>query len=271
MDHYEEKLYPYTSYSQDPYEDMGYHGPHLDDYSQDHGFKKRAAVERDEDGLDSDYGFYGRPPFSHIDQPWIEDTEGENINIFVVDDGFADHADELPTFQHAFDNNQFKDWFLPRGPLAETDRRAWGLYSMGLPESEYFHGTHVISKIIDKEVGFARKANIWIAANYDRNDNAYDIYNIDLLFQVLERIDKETSRNPQFKAIINLSEVFFDHRLGDVLEEYPDDVLTKQEKRFIQAKSELLDILFSHLSKRENVIMVTGVGNGWKVSSNPSM
>ncbi|KAK6541988.1 hypothetical protein TWF694_007761 [Orbilia ellipsospora] len=278
MVHYDIKQYPEINVPSE--QKRGLQKSRKDKYQQnvttnesEKGFQSKVVQKRtalplygDRDFLSQDMLMYSLPVDPGDDHvynppPFYDDSEGENIDIFVVDSGLADHADQLQTFKHAYQNNQIKGWLFPGGPLATTERRE----HRGEDEEEGgypFHGTEMISKIIDENVGYARKANIWVGANYDQDDGDYDIYLLDLLFQVLEKIDDETARNPRFKAIINISCVFRIHRLGDVLNDYPDTVLTKQDKQYVQAYSELLDVLFDLLGERKNVIMVTVTGNG---------
>ncbi|KAF3916114.1 hypothetical protein AA313_de0201038 [Arthrobotrys entomopaga] len=174
----------------------------LEEVVQDRKVQKRGAAPWDDPIKYPDFEFYSKPPGDHLewdDDPWFEDSEGKDIDVFVLDTGLADHADELETFRHAYQNNQIKGWLLPRGPLATNEHREKrylddnGQYDIN---DSSFHGTQVISKIIDERVGFARKANIWVAALYDKAENSFQVYVIDLLFQILEKIDEETSPTP---------------------------------------------------------------------------
>ncbi|KAK6541987.1 hypothetical protein TWF694_007760 [Orbilia ellipsospora] len=229
---------------------------------EDQDFQKR-AIELWNQPLTPDIKFYSKPPDvapEDYHNVYYEASQGENINIFVLDTGFADHADQLVTLKHAFQNGQIKGWLLPGGPLATAEHRE----NRKVAKEWVYHGTLVISKIIDEGVGFARKANIWVGGGYDSADNDFEIFILDLLFQTLEKIDEETEKDPGFKAIINLSTIIGIHRVGDVLSEYPTSVLTEKEREYIEVLSELLDIVLDSLGKRENVIIVTGSGNGWR-------
>ncbi|KAF3916134.1 hypothetical protein AA313_de0202641 [Arthrobotrys entomopaga] len=125
------------------------------------------------DGVYSgEFPFYSKPPGIDLQQyaespdPFsYESTQGENVDIYVLDSGLADHASELNSFKNAFANGQIKGWFFPRGPQSTTKR--FDSVSTRSSGSESFHGTWVISKIIDEKAGYARKANIWMAAHYD--------------------------------------------------------------------------------------------------------
>ncbi|KAF3925463.1 hypothetical protein ABW21_db0207619 [Orbilia brochopaga] len=211
-----------------------------------HQIRKRANVHKrshDPDGrqVTRDLDMYEKPPgipdlHDWIDNPHItrDQSEGAGVDIFVIDTGLAKNADKSKEFKHAYDNRQFKGWIIARSPFsteAPFDRRA---FTTGA-----FHGTYVLSKIIGNSTGWARKANIWVVVVPD--NSGYE-------------------KDPGYRAIINLSGTTPTHRTGAELDPYLD--LTATEKRFVEAISQLQDIVLKMLIKRQNVVLVTGTGNG---------
>ncbi|KAK6541985.1 hypothetical protein TWF694_007758 [Orbilia ellipsospora] len=228
-------------------------------HPRDLRFQKR-GLEEIENPL-PDVVFYSTPPGVNYDEyadsqdpVYFESSQGEGIDIYVLDHGLADHASELPTLEESLKNGQIKGWLFPNGPESTTER---------LEASNHgsFHGTEVLSKIIDDEAGFARKANIWIAAYYDTYGYQAEIYYFDLLYQITNQIVQLTKKDPNYKAIINLSAVINTHRSSETLKSYFPKFLTDVEVKYIQAHSELLDFVLGLLGALDNVIIVTGTGN----------
>ncbi|KAJ6262647.1 hypothetical protein Dda_3459 [Drechslerella dactyloides] len=206
----------------------------------------KGAVEYEFETINSDIRSWSKPP-GITSEEWksrpvyYEDSEGKDIDIFVLDSGFAlDGAREHQEFADAIENGQIKGWLYAEGPLGANKP---GDYLWSVPDEGWidFHGTHVISKILGRQTGFSRKANVW----------------------VLERIEKETEENPKYRAIINMCTIIEYHGLGDELDPYPESALTTVERKFIEAYSRIADIVLARLSERENVIIVTGTGNDW--------
>ncbi|KAF3928306.1 hypothetical protein AA313_de0209241 [Arthrobotrys entomopaga] len=112
-----------------------------------------------------DFRFYSKPPESELVtyQMYYEDSQGENIDIFVLDTGFADYANDLKGFKNAFANGQIKGWIVPGGPLASKKEHESSTVGEAPDDADpnktvhthqrAFHGTRVISKIIDDKAG----------------------------------------------------------------------------------------------------------------------
>ncbi|KAK6362365.1 hypothetical protein TWF730_006057 [Orbilia blumenaviensis] len=169
-----------------------------------------------QDQLLEDMRYYSKPPSISTDEwkshvVYYEDSEGSGVDVFVLDSGLASHASEHSEFRHAYDNDQIKGWIYSEGPEQLTGFRDFADPNQGVD----FHGTYVISKIIGSSTGYARKANIWVGVVTDSTDWCSPWYLIDVLFETLRRIDDNTSENPGYKAIINISTVIDYHRVGD--------------------------------------------------------
>ncbi|KAK6525815.1 hypothetical protein TWF281_010858 [Arthrobotrys megalospora] len=235
-------------------------------YSRRKVLQKRSLLEyRFDKGIPSDLRYYSKPPGTTSDKwesepVYYEDSEGEGIDIFVLDNGFTSAATEHDQFKDAIQNNQIKGWLFAGG--VQEGRNHDEILSKDDATKSDFHGTEVISKIIGRRTGFARKANIWVASCPDYEGVCWTFYYIDLLFKILEKIDEETEQDPNYKAIINLSVVLDIHRIGKELDDYTA-MTTQGERKYIEAYSQIADIVLEMLGKRKNVIIVTGTGNDW--------
>ncbi|KAF3918292.1 hypothetical protein ABW21_db0204015 [Orbilia brochopaga] len=194
----------------------------------------------------------------HSHQHTFSVSEGQGIDIFVLDTGFADNAIASPEFSRAIRNGQIKGFYWAQGTQPHGP---WMDFADPYPGR--FHGTMVISKIIGETTGWARKANIWVEVMLDMRRVAWIGYLTDCLNAALEKIDMEIERDPNYKAIISMSSLSGYHRVGDELDRYPDSFISETEKKFIDASSRLADIVLDMLGeRRDNVIIVCGPGNG---------
>ncbi|EPS45878.1 hypothetical protein H072_128 [Dactylellina haptotyla CBS 200.50] len=191
-----------------------------------------------------------------------DSSEGKGVDVFVVDSGFAPLAEHHAEFKDSV--GQIKGWFRAKGPWpakpgtdvleAEELRNQW-------------HGTNVISRLIGKHSGLASKANIWPAVTYDAYGNFQHIYAIDILLQIRDKILVEAKKDPEYKAIVNLSWAFDDHKsTSELTDERTAKVYLKElytsELEYIRSISEIADNALELLLALKNVIVVTGAGNG---------
>ncbi|KAK6354959.1 hypothetical protein TWF696_004087 [Orbilia brochopaga] len=253
-------------------------------HSSSHAFHKRRLRQTEFRGDFADIRYYSKPPgvapFEWASQPlYHESSEGRGIDIFVLDTGFAEDAKLSEEFEKPIKNKQIKGWIFPHSPRnIEGLPMDYSYDELDKSDESNFHGTKVISKIIGRRSGFARKANIWVGVVTDDWGVYSPIYIIDVLFQILEIIDRETEKNPNYQAIINMSCVLRLHRRGAELDLYPDSVVTLEEKKYIEANARIADIVLYQLGQRQNVIIVTGSGNdhllaadkGWPITEWPA-
>ncbi|KAK6519098.1 hypothetical protein TWF281_003786 [Arthrobotrys megalospora] len=90
-------------------------------------------------------------------ETWLEASQGEGINIYLLDSGFVPEAKDHPEFAQAVAiENRIKGWLhhqLVGMKEDDHDRKKF----------ESPHGTGALSKILGKRGGFAKKANVWMA------------------------------------------------------------------------------------------------------------
>ncbi|EPS45781.1 hypothetical protein H072_127 [Dactylellina haptotyla CBS 200.50] len=203
-------------------------------------------------GGDRDYGSPGA-----LSDYYFESSEGEGVDIYVIDTGFefrTTHGE----FAEALARDQIKGYIFPVALDAPHDKVDYD------PQSTDLHGTVVTSKIIGKRAGMARKANIWVAPMVDAHKRILHVYLLDLFLKVRDNIKQETQKNPNYRAIINLSMAMGTHRDVNEMNQpkyHNSQKLSQQDRAYILGISDLGDLALKSLLELDNVVLVTGAGN----------
>ncbi|KAJ6258387.1 hypothetical protein Dda_6427 [Drechslerella dactyloides] len=246
-----------------------------------------------------DFIYHSKPPDANFDDwkeeevYWYPGTEGEGVDIWVLDSGLASSAHLSREFNQAFERRRIKGWFFAGGTMIKK-LRVDSLWRMGDVHENYV-GTKVIAKITGRLIteqltfevladiaksfilgrrnGYARKANVYIGVIYDYLGRTSPIYLVDVLMKTFENVKTGIERNSTYKAIVNIpSDVMAFHRIADELDMYTE--LTLTEKKYIDAYSRIASMVLKKFADfRDNVILVTGTGNGnrgWPIMNWPA-
>ncbi|KAK6495205.1 hypothetical protein TWF481_003231 [Arthrobotrys musiformis] len=202
-------------------------------------------------------GAYGRNPdwddWMKSRDSYFRGNQGKGVDVYVVDSGFAPSAAHHQAFGTVYHYQQVGSW-IRTGGISPSE------YSLVDYDSKTFHGTDVTSKIVGSTTGLATKANVIAVvfnADADRNRNQH-LYAENLL-NIRRRILDDPN---QAKAIINLSTVLDGHRRNDKGDLKGYSFLTAIEREYFDLVSIYADVALDALLGLENVIVVTGTGNG---------
>ncbi|KAK6518983.1 hypothetical protein TWF281_003674 [Arthrobotrys megalospora] len=206
-------------------------------------------------------GAFGRHPSQGEQEKsfkaYYNGNQGKGIDVYVLDSGFAPSARAHEAFSDAVKHDQFREWIIQGGLLPRpSDPIDWDFTG--------FHGTGVISKIVGKGTGLARRANVWVALfDSDTVEHYRHVLYIELLLKIRTAIMRRSLERPESKAIISMSLFMGVHRRKDrnELKAY-SKFMTEGEMEFFHLLSVFADEALNKVLELKNIIVVTGTGNG---------
>ncbi|KAK2834896.1 hypothetical protein FQN49_006807 [Arthroderma sp. PD_2] len=176
-----------------------------------------------EDSLE-DLSYISQPKnvhFSEVRYYYYNTTEAEGTVVYMIGSGAELNHLELDDIKI--------DWLWsgPNPGSAKTDL-----------DKVHQHGTGVLSRIAGRTLGIAKKADIVVVVDRQRDGTGYDLNGIDSLLKTYDHIAKNKDR----KVVVNLN--WFSPAPGDPL---PELITT---------------IIKAFHSNLKNVVMVVGAGDG---------
>ncbi|KAK6347451.1 hypothetical protein TWF718_005293 [Orbilia javanica] len=242
-------------------------GNHTEDLAT---LKKRAPVEAVDSSFD--VRFLTTPPltvaesermqiasFGVPEKAWLEESQGEGVNIYLLDSGFVEEAKKHPEFSETVGKEgRIKGWLHhPTLSGNETD------YDRQTTDQE-IRGTCGISKILGRRGGLAKRANVWIAPSSRMPWLWSSLTHIDQLVAIKGHILSNREKDPRYKALVHINQEILEYRAPGERQEYywrdPNLRLTKNEEAWIGRVSDLADEALKSLLKVKDIIMVTSAG-----------
>ncbi|KAK6334474.1 hypothetical protein TWF730_003688 [Orbilia blumenaviensis] len=193
------------------------------------------------------------------EEMWVEETEGEGVNIYALCSGLSKDAASHPVgsintyslgkeFKEALAGGRVAGWILnPINDMQQDD----------VDPQFLFRGTTGLSRFFGRRGGLAKKANVWVVP---WNEDPYffsDLLLLDQFFKIKDHISREQAKNPDYKAIVYVAaetKLYTEQMVND-------PQLTPAEAILLARIGSYGIVALQAFSKLKNTVLVTDAGD----------
>ncbi|KAF3278889.1 hypothetical protein TWF970_004433 [Orbilia oligospora] len=201
---------------------------------------------------------------------WLDDSQGEGVNVYLLTSGVFEEAKDHPELSRALGTEgRIKGWLHHRmvGD-EETDRDYMDFDGQIAPPV----GTGLVSKILGKRAGLAKKADVWIASHGKRGwDGPWPALIVaEQIMAIRQHILTQRETDPEYKAVIQVAsetiEYLKEKERGSGGVQFP---ISKNDKNWMEQISIISDEALESLMQLENIIVVSSAGGSPKDFGTP--
>ncbi|KAF3146271.1 hypothetical protein TWF594_003587 [Orbilia oligospora] len=196
---------------------------------------------------------------------WLDDSQGEGVNVYLLSSGVFEEAKDHPEFSKALGTEgRIKGWLHHRmvGD-EETDLDYTAFDGHTVPPV----GTGLVSKILGKRAGLAKKANVWIAPHGNQGwDGSWPALIVaEQIMAIRQHILSQREADPAYKAIVQVASETIEYLTEK--ERRSNDLhlkISKNDENWMEQISIISDEALQSLMQLDNIIVVSSAGGSPK-------
>ncbi|KAK6498208.1 hypothetical protein TWF506_004447 [Arthrobotrys conoides] len=221
--------------------------------------KKRAAVKMPDSTFD--VRMLAAPPLSPRgrtrleiqtggvpEHAWLEQSQGEGVSIYILSTGFFTAAENHPEFVKSVKTEKRIKGWLGERIIGDSQSDFDLLATIDEPPI----GTGIVSKILGRRAGLAKKADVYLAPYADKGWEGLwpALVFVEQLLSIRGHFLLKKKEDPGYKAVVHLAPEIIEYRT--VIQQqtyYKDYQITKNEEAWIRRVSWLVDTALTLLLK----------------------
>ncbi|KAF3212942.1 hypothetical protein TWF679_005510 [Orbilia oligospora] len=196
---------------------------------------------------------------------WLDDSQGEGVNVYLLSSGVFEEAKDHPELSRALETEgRIKGWLHHRMVGDEETDLDYTAFDGHIAPPV---GTGLVSKILGKRAGLAKKANVWIVPH---GDQAWDgswpaLVVAEQIMAIRQHILSQREADPAYKAVVQVASETIEYLTERERESNNLDLkISKNDENWMERISVISDEALQALMQLDNIIVVSSAGGSSK-------